>query len=102
MACHSGETNEVPDHDNRLGAGGKIFRSANGVAVASNITPHLTRGVGAWSDDELKRAITQGVSRDGRPLKPTMANLSKVHFSKMTPHDLEALVAWLKTIPPRE
>ena len=102
MACHSGETNDVPDHEHRLGAGGKIFRTPTGVAVASNITAHPDKGVGGWSDEELKRAITQGVGRDGHPLKPTMANLSKAHFSKMSADDLDALVAWVRTIPPKE
>jgi mono/diheme cytochrome c family protein len=102
MACHSGETNGLPDHANRLGAGGKTFRTPSGVAVASNISGHSEKGVGAWSDDELKRAITQGTSRDGAPLKPTMATLSKRHFSKMSREDLDALVAWLRSVPPQE
>lgn len=102
MACHSSESNDIPDHEHRLGAGGKIFRTPAGVAVASNITAHPEKGVGAWSDGELKRAITQGVGRGGHPLKPTMANLSKAHFSKMSAEDLDALVAWLRTVPPKE
>jgi mono/diheme cytochrome c family protein len=102
MACHSGETGDIPDHMNRLGAGGKAFRTPAGVAVASNITSHPEKGVGAWTDDELKRAITRGVSRDGRALKPTMANLSKAHFAKMSAEDLDALVAYIRAIPPKE
>jgi hypothetical protein len=30
-------------------------------------------GLGGWTDEEIKRTITQGVSRDGRKLKPPMA-----------------------------
>jgi cytochrome c5 len=102
MACHSEEIDGAPDYRNRLGAGGKIFRNAAGVVVASNITAHPARGVGSWSDDEVKRAITQGVSRDGTPLRPPMSTLSKAHFSKMSPEDLDALVAWIRTLPPKE
>ena len=102
MSCHSEEIDGAPDYQNRLGAGGKIFRNPAGVAVASNITSHQEKGVGAWSDDELKRAITQGVARDGAPLRPPMSTLSKAHFSKMSPDDLDALVAWIRTIPPKE
>ncbi|HEY8125798.1 MAG TPA: cytochrome c [Methylocystis sp.] len=102
MSCHSEEIDGAPDYRNRLGAGGKTFRNAAGVVVASNITSHPVKGVGAWSDDELKRAITQGVARDGAPLRPPMSTLSKAHFSKMSPDDLDALVAWIRTIPPRE
>jgi hypothetical protein len=38
----------------------------------ANITSHPTRGIGSWSDAEIKRALTDGVSRDGRPLANTM------------------------------
>lgn len=102
MACHSGETDDAPDHGNKLGAGGKVFHTAAGVTVASNISAHPEKGVGAWSDDELKRAIKEGVSRDGRSLKPPMSNLAKAHFSKMSSEDLDALIAWLRTVPARE
>ena len=102
LSCHSEEIDGAPDYQNRLGAGGKTFRNAAGVVVASNITSHPVKGVGAWSDDELKRAITQGVARDGAPLRPPMSTLSKAHFSKMSPDDLDALVAWIRTIPPKE
>ncbi len=102
MSCHSEEIDGAPDYQNRLGAGGKTFRNAAGVVVASNITSHPVKGVGAWSDDDLKRAITHGVARDGVSLRPPMSTLSKAHFSKMSPDDLDALVAWIRTIPPRE
>jgi len=102
MSCHSEEIDGAPDYQHRLGAGGKIFRNAAGVVVAPNITPHPVEGVGAWSDDELKRAISEGVARDGAPLRPPMSTLSKAHFSKMSPDDLDALIAWIRTIPPKE
>jgi len=102
LACHSAEVDDVPDHVNGLGAGGKLFRISAGAAVASNITPHPEKGVGAWSDDEIKRAITQGVSRKGEALKPPMSTLAKAHFAKMSSEDLDALVACLRTIPAKE
>jgi len=100
MSCHSSEVEGAPDPKNHLGQGGRVFRTPGGVAVASNITNDVQNGIGAWSDDELKRAIAQGVGRDGKPLAPTMANLSRAHFSKMAEEDLDALVAWLRTIRP--
>lgn len=102
MACHSGETDDAPDHVNKLAAGGKVFQTPAGVTVASNISAHPEKGVGAWSDDELKRAIKDGVSRNGRALKPPMSNLAKAHFTKMSSDDLDALIAWLRTIPAKE
>jgi mono/diheme cytochrome c family protein len=102
LACHSTEVNDAPDYVNGLGAGGKTFRTPTGVAVASNITPHPEKGVGAWSDDEIKRAIMQGVSRKGEALKPPMSTLAKAHFAKMSLEDVNALVAYLRTIPAKE
>jgi hypothetical protein len=47
-------------------------------------------GLGQWSDDEIKRAITQGIARDGHKLKPPMAYAA---YASMTAQDLDALVA---------
>ncbi|MBM3561722.1 MAG: cytochrome c [Alphaproteobacteria bacterium] len=102
MSCHSEEIDGAPEYRNGLGAGGKIFRNAAGAVVASNITSHATNGVGAWSDEELKRAITQGLARGGSSLRPPMSTLSKAHFSKMSSEDLDALIAWMRRIPPKE
>ncbi len=93
MSCHTGESGGAPDPQSRLGAGGKIFRTPAGGAVASNITSNPTKGIGAWSDEELKRVITRGIGQDGGPLAQTIANLSRAHFSKMTEDDVDALVA---------
>jgi len=37
-----------------------------------DITPRPEHGIGAWTDDEIKRAITQAISRDGRQFLPVM------------------------------
>lgn len=102
LACHSGETDDAPDPANKLGVGGKVFRTSAGVVSASNITAHVEKGLGAWSDDDVKRAITQGVSRKGEQLKPPMSTLAKAHFARMSIEDLDALVAYLRTIPAKE
>jgi hypothetical protein len=39
------------------------------------------------------------MSRKGDPLKPPMSTLAKGHFAKMSAEDLDALVAYLRTIP---
>ena len=50
-----------------------------------------------WTDSEIKRAITKGIARDGRVLNPPMAI---AWYSGMTESDLDAIVAWLRTVPP--
>jgi hypothetical protein len=49
---------------------------------------------------QLKRALTEGISRDGRVLMLPMAR--QRYFSKLTEEDLDAIVAWVRTIPPIE
>jgi mono/diheme cytochrome c family protein len=63
------------------------------VMYAKNVTP---AAMGEWTDGELIRAITAGVSRDGTPLFPLMPY---PHFAKMSREDIEAIVAYLRTIP---
>lgn len=105
MECHSPMVAGRVDYQHGLGRGGRRFGQSlvKGFAaswpgsVAPNITPHPTTGIGAWSDAEIARAITQGVARDGRRLQPPMAF---AWYAGLRPDDLAALVAWLRTIPP--
>jgi hypothetical protein len=60
----------------------------------------MEKGVGALTDADLKRALTEGIGRDGRVLKVPMAR--QRFFSKMTEQDLNAIIAWVRTIPPIE
>jgi hypothetical protein len=69
------------------------------VAVSRNITPHREKGIGGWTDAEIKAAITQGKRKDGSPLKPPMGYAL---YARMTDTDLNAVVAYLRTLPPRE
>jgi hypothetical protein len=57
----------------------------------------LTAGIGAWTNDEIKRSIKAGVSRDGHPLKPPMAFQ---FYAGLTDRDLGDIVAYLRTLPP--
>ena len=45
------------------------------------------------------RAITQGIRKDGSKLLPPMGF---EHYARMTPADLDAVVAYLRTIPAKE
>ena len=100
MECHARRSDGVLDYTNGLGKGGYLFQGPWGAAVVSNITSHPTRGIGAWTDAEVKRALTHGVSRDGRAFKQPMARQG--YFSRMIDADLDAIVAWLRTLPPLE
>ena len=98
MECHT--PMEKGAHDfKRIGAGGMEFPGPWGKSVARNITSHKEKGLGAWSDAEIKAAITQGIHRDGSKLKPPMGY---PFYARMTPQDIDAIIAWLRTVPPVE
>ena len=98
MECHSPLGPKGRDFT-RMGAGGFEFKGGFGVSVSRNITSSKTKGLGNWTDDEIKRAITTGTSRDGSKLKPPMGF---GFYAKMDPADLDAIVAYLRTVPPVE
>jgi hypothetical protein len=82
----------------RLGKGGVGFDGPWGASVASNITASPMKASAPGAMRRIKRAITEGKSRDGRPLKP----MNYRRYRRISGPDLDALVAWLRTVPPQE
>jgi mono/diheme cytochrome c family protein len=103
MECHSAWSRGVSDFNNGLGRGGRAFPAREGSpartpdSIAANITSHPTAGIGAWSDREIGRAITAGIARDGRTLKPPMAY---AYYAGLKQADLADIIAYLRTVPP--
>ena len=94
--CHSPPgPRGAPDTENNLGAGGFVFTGPWGVSVSSNITP---TGLARYSDTDLKKVITTGLRPDGSRLKPPMAI---PYLAKVSETDLDALVAYLRSLPPK-
>lgn len=106
MECHTPMKQGVLQFETALGAGGRPFLPSfvRGLpedwkgAVSRNITPHPEQGLGKWSDAEIKRAITQGIARDGRRLQPPMAF---AWYAGIRDEDLDAIVAYLRALPPQ-
>jgi mono/diheme cytochrome c family protein len=99
-ACH---TPQLPDghYDwSRTGAGGIPFEGRWGVTLSRNITSHRESGIGAWTDERIVRALTQGVSADGRRLAPPMSARASL-WSKLSARDLGDLLAYLRSLPPQ-
>ena len=62
--------------------------------------PNLTSsdsGLGAWTDEEVREAITRGVRLDGRQLHSMMPYL---YFNRMADMDADDLIAYLRSLPP--
>jgi Cytochrome c len=68
-----------------------------GRIVASNITSDPETGAGAWTDDQLARAIREGIGHDGRALFPMMPYENLRHMSD---EDLASLVVYMRSLPP--
>jgi hypothetical protein len=51
------------------------------------------QSLGSWTDDRIKPAITQGISADGSPI-------GFPNYAKVSAADLDALLAYLRSLPP--
>lgn len=82
-----------------IGKGGFEFNEDFGLPgkfYARNITPASLKN---WTDGEILRALTEGVSKDGEPLFPLMPY---TNFGKMDKNDVYAIIAYLRTLQPIE
>jgi len=101
QVCHS--QHDYTKHGNPVipgteGAGQVIpFRGLPGRVVAPNITPDPETGAGRWTDDQLARAIREGIGHDDRTLFPLMPY---GEYRALSDEDLESLVVFLRTLPP--
>lgn len=77
-------------------AGGMAIETPFGTVTASNLTPDKNTGIGAWSDDEFVRAVTEGIRRDGAHLFPAMPY---PYYTKVSRDDVLAIRAYLSTVP---
>ena len=78
------------------GKGGEKFDKATanfpGTIVAGNITPHNLKN---WTDGELYRLITAGVTKDGTAIFPLMPYPA---YAKMDPEDVRSVIAYIRTL----
>jgi cytochrome c2 len=78
------------------GMGGEKFDHSMGFPgtfYSRNITP---AGIKDWTDGELYRVITTGVTRDGEALFPVMPYH---YYGIMDPEDVKAVIAYIRTLP---
>ncbi len=102
MDCHAVRDFSLftgPPVPETLGAGGEVFDQQIGVPgsfVSRNLTP---AALGDWTDGEIFRAITSGVSKDGTALFPIMPY---PHYSQLDEEDIYAVIAYLRSLDPIE
>ena len=76
-------------------------RNPEGLKVP-NVTPHDETGIGKWSDGDLKMLFTIGMLPDGDFVGGVMAESVTHATSKMTDADRQALIEYLRALPPVE
>ena len=98
--CHSKRdwtTFSAPLVPGTFGQGGEVFNhdfGFPGVFTSKNITP---TGVKDWTDGELYRLITTGVTKSGEPISPVMPYGS---YGKIAKEDIEAIIVYLRSLQP--
>lgn len=98
IECHSQHpANDRTVRSSKPGAGQVFLESGGMRIVAENITPDRETGIGAWTDDEVARAIREGVDRSGRTLFPIMPYQ---HFHAMSDEDLASVVVYIRSLEP--
>lgn len=102
MECHSDRDYSrfaLVTEDGTLGKGGNLFGLEHGFPgdyYAKNLTPYY---LGDWTDGEIFRAITTGVSKDGHALFPIMPY---TNYRRVDKEDIYDIIAYLRTLEPIE
>ncbi|WP_027132743.1 cytochrome c [Geminicoccus roseus] len=78
-------------------SGGLGMSTPFGTLFSVNITPDKETGIGAWTFDQFKAALHDGVRADGAYLYPAMPFDA---YTKITDEDLQALWAYFRSLPP--
>ena len=68
-----------------------------GTPVAPNITPDPETGAGNWTDDQLARAIREGIKHDDSMLFPLMPYLD---YKNLSDEDLASVVVYVRSVAP--
>jgi mono/diheme cytochrome c family protein len=96
---HDWKKHDAPLIDGTKGAGYAEFPMVGlpGKVVPPNITPDPETGAGNWTDDQLARAIREGIGHDGRALFPFMPYPD---FANLSDEDLASVIVYIRSIPP--
>ena len=86
-------TSWAAQRKNRFLAGGKTPEGKD----VSNLTPANLK---KWSDKDLADFLTTGTTPDGDVPAEAMGEVIRNTTSQLTPQDLAALIAYLRTLPP--
>jgi mono/diheme cytochrome c family protein len=100
MACANCHATRDPIHEDQFSkslAGGRVFDEQPFRAIAPNITPDESTGIGKWTDAQIGKAIRDGIRPDGSVIGPPMP-IS--FYRNISDSDLAAVIAYLRAQPP--
>jgi mono/diheme cytochrome c family protein len=100
VLCHTPPGGGKPFDMNLAYLGGRELPDLShpgGVTISRNITAGSKSGIGDWTNAQIKRAITQGIRDDGTRMTRTMPF---DWYKGIAPADLDAIVAFLRTLKP--
>ena len=96
--CHSPVNEQQQVLPGMFLAGGLLLRiEPFGDFVSYNLTSDKETGLGNWTDDQIKQVVTRGIRPDGSRMLPFPMDWAS--YSTMKPDDLNAIVAYLRTVP---
>lgn len=100
--CHSPRDGEGRIIADKALSGGLTFDTPAFLATAPNITPDVETGIGSWSEQEIKRALVEGMRPGhGKLAGVELAAIMPANFYKaLLPEDLAAVVAYLRSVKP--
>ena len=91
--CHTPRNFLGGAKQSRFLAGAKLAEGGG----SPNLTPARLK---KWDDKELTDFLTSGIAPDGDVVGDTMGEVIQNTTAKLTPQDLAALIAYLRSLPP--
>ncbi len=89
--CHTAQ-------DGEPWAGNYPMETGFGTLYSTNITPDPESGIGSWSKEAFRRAMHEGVDREGKHLFPAFPYN---HFTLMSDQDVDDIYAYIMSeVPP--
>jgi mono/diheme cytochrome c family protein len=102
FGCHSDRDwtkHDAPVIAGTKGGGAPVFplQGLPGQVHPPNLSSDPEMGAGRWTDDQLARAIREGIGNDGRALFPFMPY---ENYRQLSDEDLASVIVYLRTLPP--
>jgi mono/diheme cytochrome c family protein len=96
--CHSADFKTLnftePEQTPGYCQGGNVLYNHEGKKIFSaNITPCEKTGLGAWTQDDFKRAMYEGKTKSGKPIRYPM-----LPYTALTDHEVASIWQYLRSI----